>query len=633
MPRHIKILLPCIFLLWAMCTGVRAETLRLPITLDYAFLQAALKHQAFKAPGGKAVVLNHLCNSITLWNPRLSRAGSLLRMRCSLKVEAGMEIMEHCIAPTAWQGQVETFHRVWVDPKTLRLKVRTVKSRLLDNQLRPAAVQNMVYELVQDYVHDYLDGFRVNLAGPVKNLKSQIPFFFSAEMHNQAVQWLNTLRSDATQVQDGAVRINLLLNVKLPKAKPKSGAKPIRLSPAQRKALMHHWETWDAFLVREIMTLARRPLIQSEKDLVLEVLLDTRHGIHQALQDPDPNRDLVRRQFIETWRRLSPLLRKHLWAASRPETHLPLLAFMTAADVLKALDRLGPAMGLEISEEGLKRLARLLGPGRGGLSYTHGENPALRSLLGMGPALKLRPPPKLEDLPEPETAPDPDSWLRWLPFRATPAWAKKLTVPMRLPTPKEISHWLPPEKNTRSYLYRVQGLVRYAQRRVLDESGLSRSHKRLLGKLIPATIWQESCWRHFTVRKNKITYLLSSNKSSVGLTQVNQRIWRGLYSLQHLRWDIVYNAWAGCEIMELYLRRFVLGRLKPGRHISGEFLVRAVYAMYNGGPGQWGPFLRRYKKKRYWLSDKLFWQKYKWVTEGDYTHISRCLPGLPPPNG
>ncbi len=39
---------------------------------------------------------------------------------------------------------------------------------------------------------------------------------------------------------------------------------------------------------------------------------------------------------------------------------LPFMSFITAADALKALDRLGPAAGLDISTDGLRRLARLL---------------------------------------------------------------------------------------------------------------------------------------------------------------------------------------------------------------------------------------------------------------------------------
>ena len=54
-----------------------------------------------------------------------------------------------------------------------------------------------------------------------------------------------------------------------------------------------------------------------------------------------------------------PLMREI--SVQSPERNLlPFLSFITAADALKALDRLGPEVGLDISADGLRRLARLL---------------------------------------------------------------------------------------------------------------------------------------------------------------------------------------------------------------------------------------------------------------------------------
>src|SRR5262249_5079552 len=60
------------------------------------------------------------------------------------------------------------------------------------------------------------------------------------------------------------------------------------------------------------------------------------------------------------------------------------IAFVAAADALAALDQAGPALGLEISSDGLRRLARLVDPQQRAdpIPVTDAVDPELRSLFG-----------------------------------------------------------------------------------------------------------------------------------------------------------------------------------------------------------------------------------------------------------
>ena len=66
--------------------------------------------------------------------------------------------------------------------------------------------------------------------------------------------------------------------------------------------------------------------------------------------------------------------------------------------------------------------------------------------------------------------------------------------------------------------------------------------------------------------------------------QVNKRVWRGFYNLQKLRWDVLYNAGAGTEILDRMMTG-VLARphVDPFRN-DPVALARSTYAAYNGGP-------------------------------------------------
>lgn len=93
------------------------------------------------------------------------------------------------------------------------------------------------------------------------------------------------------------------------------------------------------------------------------------------------------------------------------------------------------------------------------------------------------------------------------------------------------------------------------------------------------------CWRQYVVKDDKIVPLRSSS-GDVGIMQVNERVWRGFYDQQKLRWDIDYNSNAGAEVLMNYLVRYAVRhgeQNQPGGMVN---LARASYSAYNGGPRQ-----------------------------------------------
>ena len=192
---------------------------------------------------------------------------------------------------------------------------------------------------------------------------------------------------------------------------------------------------------------------------------------------------------------------------------------------------------------------------------------------------------------------------------------------------RDLMKWLPDEKNSDDYLRRVEEVLQGTTEKVLSKKSLEEKYHGLFRLLVYATAWQESCWRQLTVSGGKIRCLLSYNGSSVGLMQVNIRVWRGLYQPKSLRWNIHYNVLAGAEILELYLRRYALDRLDPKQAIPPDVLAGAVYAMYNGGPDQFERFLKRQRKGRLNPFDRLFLKKYGWVKNGQLERLQMCLGG------
>ena len=86
---------------------------------------------------------------------------------------------------------------------------------------------------------------------------------------------------------------------------------------------------------------------------------------------------------------------------------------------------------------------------------------------------------------------------------------------------------------------------------LVGKGELDRRFHEVFRQLLLTAAWQESCWRQFAVKDAK-RVPLKSGSGDIGLMQINERVWRGLYDLQGLRWDMVYNARAGTDILENY---------------------------------------------------------------------------------
>ncbi len=618
-PGVISLVLALLFL--APAPSASARTATLPLTLDYGFLRSAMIRQFFQTPDGRALAADDGkgCTRVELWEPRLGYEQGRLRVQVRARVRAGVTILGRCLDPIDWQGQLVLLQEPSLDRKTWRLTVRTRFSRVLDQQGRPAEVAGIVWRLIRENVLAYLDQFRVDLTPPLHEIEGLLPLVYPPGRSRQVRSWLETLRPGPVTVEPKGVVARLLMDVQAPPA-PAGPAPPP--GPEQRAAFIDYWQRWDLFLVHQMMALSGRGLTHKERNVLLATLVAQRLGFERALEGgPAQGTDLVREQFVATWRNLAPIMRRRL--LDRPAPNLfSYLAFISASDALVALDELGPAFNLDISTDGLRRLARLVGRGQAPLpsEYSWQVDPNLRRLLGLGPPLpELAPRFNPRDFEPPEREPGwPWPGLSWLGRLVPRAWAGGVAPPGGL----DLAPFLPQGPDLDQYLQRVMGVLSRAASKVLEDGKLSASHRRLFGLLAPAVAWQESCWRQFVLRRGDPTYLRSYNNTSVGLMQINERVWRGIYQRRSLRWDIRYNARAGCEILLQYLTRYALPH---DSEWDGDLLARAVYAMYNGGPNQLPRFLKRVAKGRQYLSDRLFNEKLQKVKSGQPRAIPGCL--------
>jgi hypothetical protein len=311
--------------------------------------------------------------------------------------------------------------------------------------------------------------------------------------------------------------------------------------------------------------------------------------------------------FIKSWKRLAPVFRR--LSASVPGAEVArYLSFIAAADALEALDRLGEQMGFEISADGLRQLARTLAPQytEDPLIYSLEVDPELRQLFGFGPPLLL---------PEPTPEVEPGAWF--LIPEAQAASGPDLSLV------KKLNRWVPERDEIDTYLPLVRDLLKQSANAALDPSQLDKKFHDVFRRMSLATAWQESCWRQFIKEGGKIKPL-TSEAGAIGIMQVNQRVWRGFYDRESLRRDIGYNASAGNEILRHYLVDYVIAE---GEHLKTDEidnLVRATYAVYNGGPAHIDRYRKKTIRKALRAIDQSFWAKYQ-ILQRDELAVARCF--------
>ncbi len=624
----------------------------LPLVVPYEYLRRLLVEQVFTEPGAIArlVAVADPCNEIVLSEPRIAPLEGRLVVTAHGQAEAGFSWLGGCFRPFRWEGEIDVEEDARLAPDA-----PVVLFPVLDSRLRGAGGWLRVpalWDWVKPVVHPRLETLRVDLSPLVGELRRTLPLF-AARREDVSVQRLaESIELAGASIEERGLSIRLRFEVETAPEQEAAPAPP--LAPEEILAFEAMLREWDAFVTFVAKVAGRDALGPAQRAELLAVLIDARHELIAALEEPaGQGHDRVRALFLSAWTRLAPALVDLAGGADG----FRYLAFVAAADALASLDAAGPGFGVEISSDGLRRLARTLAPAapEDPLLWSEDVDPGLRETFGFDVPLPALPPPEAEapaavveppgeepeegaPAEEPEGAPGeapepgvPTSWLRWFARRlaallVAPAIAAPAAPPPPAPSTSVLDLVAPGPAELEAYLPKVAEVLRDAAALSFARGDLERERLEPFRHLVLAAAWQESCWRQYIERRGRLEPLRSS-VGALGLMQVHPRVWRGFYAVDGLAWSIGYNARAGSEILLHYLRDYAIAR---GEEMSGDpdALARASYAAYHGGPSH----LRRYREPQRWNSalvaiDRAFYDKYLAVAAGAELGVRECFPG------
>jgi soluble lytic murein transglycosylase-like protein len=386
-------------------------------------------------------------------------------------------------------------------------------------------------------------------------------------------------------------------------------------------------EIWDAFLTAVVKRAGQDVAQEELRDELLALLLDERTEIVAALAtatiDGPP---WLAKEFESSWERIDPLLDR-VAGQLPPATAKKYRRFLESGRLLEAAQSRGWLAGAA-NPSALRELARAIVPESAGdpLAYEIGVDPELRALFGFDAM------PEVDASPLLGASQTASYYLGPLGLIARLADAAGYGVGTANAAASgwdwhtlvsRLNNWVPGGKREmREYLPMVREMLD-GTAHTLAERSLPPEHFEIYRNLVVTTAWQESCWRQYEKRAGQVEPVRGPGPS-LGLMQVNTRVWRGVYDSRGVASDIGYNGRAGAEILYHYMRKHAL-RAKEHLEPGGEQnLARATWAAYNGGPGH----LRRYRKPQTSAHlravDTEFWQKYQAVDRDDESAFFAC---------
>ncbi|WP_198552602.1 lytic transglycosylase domain-containing protein [Psychromonas sp. MB-3u-54] len=582
---------------------VMAETVRVPIQLDYPVLRQLMLSQLFNGSDNsadkKVEILHDAagCSTVFLSNPRLHEYQKKLEIITHVKANIATVAFGNCTPLFNWEGDARFLTDPIIKPGARSIGLKILRSQFYNPQGQ--LITGQIWELASGRLLSFMNRYEIDLAPTINQLNKLLPDILDKRSALQISKISDSLKLGAISIESDGIDVAVALQIdRLPATQ-----EPVAtLSFEEIQKLEANWQMMDAMITFAVKRYANATNQQELRDTLAEIFLDARYRLVDALTMPvSATNDPVRHWFIDSWQKLGPILRQI--SLENPGQEPMLISLLAATDALAVLDRLGPSIGLDISVNGLRRLGRMLidQPGTNPLFYDNAVDPELRHLFRLSPFMKLN-------------APSGFNFSFW-PISS--AWATSSNERLAL--------WVPTKSELPEYLPIVRDLLEDSAGDTI-EPGLNAATKKLFQNLVLTTAWQESCWRQY-VLKNREIVTLHSSTGDTGLMQINERVWRGLYNTQKLRWDIAYNARAGTEILLNYLLKY---SLKRGEHkLRGglDNLARSAYSAYNGGPSK----TSRYRDPQAILPhqkiDAAFWTKYQAVKQGNELQVVQCLGG------
>lgn len=344
-------------LLILLSSAANANEVTLPIQLDYGLIKKVLVKQLFTQKDHSAQLWNdkHGCSFLNLANPKINGDKGQIRLLNDVQAQFGTQIAGQCLTVLKWDGVLETFQKPTLNADHSVLSLPVTQANAYDKTGQKLTIDKL-QDLIRRVAEPKLAQVKVDLNSSRDDIEKALVKFLPKENAPAVKAMVKTLKFGNAEANDNGVAIKVAFDAptKIIAKKPAPAFTAVELSQWQAS-----WKEWDVFLTRAIKQATHDAKSAELRKTLTGILTESRTVFQDGLKSHDPSKDPVRTFFVQTWERLAPQLKT--LSKELPEIQsLRYMTFIAATDVIYELDKIGAPLGLELSSDGLRHLARLL---------------------------------------------------------------------------------------------------------------------------------------------------------------------------------------------------------------------------------------------------------------------------------
>ena len=338
-------------------TSTTADTLSLPLQLDYTLIKKVVTQQLYTGNESSVQVWHdpHECSHVILSNPEINGQNGQIRLLNHIAAKLGTYFGGQCVPLVQWSGLLETLQQPTINNNGTVLSLPVTQVTAYDQQGRQLNIAKL-QDLLKNVAATKLTSMSIDLLKYRQDIEKTLLRFVPKASANQLKTTIESLKFNKVEATDNGV--NLQLGLTTPTTTfPSPTATPLTAEELkQSQALLQEWQR---FLTKTITQASKDCQSQELRDNLKGILANSQKAFKAGLDHNNHDTDPVRIFFTDTWERLAPLLKE--LANELPEAKsLQYLTFIAGTDIMYQLDKLGAPYGLSISSDGLRNLVREL---------------------------------------------------------------------------------------------------------------------------------------------------------------------------------------------------------------------------------------------------------------------------------
>ena len=252
-----------------------------PVQLDYALLRQVLVTQLFNGPDQSREVLNDPtgCSEIVVSEPQVAPLGAELKIVAQVRAKLAVGMGGVCNEVLAWEGGVGLLGQPLIEPGATSVRLEPKASWLIGadgKQVNSGRLQ----ELADASLKSLIRRFSLEFAPYVDSLGSFLPEVLPRHSVLQVQAIIDSMRLSSIDVTADSVNVALDFTVTESAARPPAAT---ALTPEELEALETRWQMMDALLVYAVKRYAAATSLAELRSALLEVLLDSRYRLRDAL--------------------------------------------------------------------------------------------------------------------------------------------------------------------------------------------------------------------------------------------------------------------------------------------------------------------------------------------------------------